>query len=54
MIEVGGFLMRTESELVMKSRRVVPDKLLEADFQFLYPLWPAAARELMDRAKAII
>ncbi len=49
MIEIGTWLMRTESELVLKSRRVVPGRLLDAGFQFLFPEWPAAARELVAR-----
>ena len=49
MIEVGTFLMRTESELVLKSRRVVPTRLLEAGFNFSYPTWPGAARDLVQR-----
>jgi uncharacterized protein (TIGR01777 family) len=49
MIEVGTLLMRSESELVLKSRRVVPGRLLEAGFQFLFPEWPAAARDLVAR-----
>lgn len=49
MIEVGTFLMRTESELVLKSRRVVPGRLLDAGFRFLFPEWPAAARDLVRR-----
>jgi uncharacterized protein (TIGR01777 family) len=49
MIEIGTWLMRTESELVLKSRRVVPGRLLSAGFQFLFPEWPAAARELVGR-----
>jgi len=36
MIEFGTWLMRTESELVLKSRRVVPGRLLAAGFQFLF------------------
>jgi NAD dependent epimerase/dehydratase family enzyme len=44
LIEVGTFLMRTESELVLKSRRVVPGRLQAAGFQFLFPEWPSAAR----------
>ena len=48
-IETGTFLMRTESELVLKSRRVVPDRLLAAGFQFLFPEWHSAARELVAR-----
>lgn len=47
LIEMGTWLMRTESELVLKSRRVVPDRLLAAGFQFLFPEWPSAARDLV-------
>ena len=49
MIEAGTLLMRTESELVLKSRRVVPGRLLAAGFRFVFPEWPAAARELVGR-----
>ncbi len=49
LIEVGALLMRTESELVLKSRRVVPGRLLSAGFQFLFPEWPAAALDLVAR-----
>lgn len=49
MIEIGTFLLRTESELVFKSRRVVPTRLLEAGFQFQYPTWPEAADDLVQR-----
>jgi uncharacterized protein (TIGR01777 family) len=49
MLEVGTFLMRTESELVLKSRRVVPRRLLEAGFTFDFPTWPEAARDLVTR-----
>jgi uncharacterized protein (TIGR01777 family) len=49
LIEIGTFLMRTESELVLKSRRVVPGRLLNAGFEFQFPDWPCAARELVDR-----
>ena len=36
MIEIGTWMMRTESELVLKSRRVVPGRLLSAGFRFLF------------------
>lgn len=48
MIELGTFLMRTESELVLKSRRVVPTRLLHAGFEFRFPTWPAAAEDLAN------
>jgi uncharacterized protein len=46
MLEVGAFFMRTETELILKSRRVVPGRLLEAGFTFAHPQWPEAARAL--------
>jgi uncharacterized protein len=49
LIEIGTWLMRTESELVLKSRRVVPARLLAAAFEFQFPEWPAAARDLVAR-----
>jgi uncharacterized protein (TIGR01777 family) len=46
MIEVGAWLLRTEPELVLKSRRVVPKRLLEQGFTFEFPRWDEAARDL--------
>jgi uncharacterized protein len=51
MLEVGTFFLRSESELVLKSRRVVPGRLLSAGFEFLFPEWPAAVRDLVGRWK---
>jgi NAD dependent epimerase/dehydratase family enzyme len=44
--------MRTESELILKSRRVTPGRLLAGGFKFDYPAWPEAARELVARSRA--
>jgi uncharacterized protein len=52
MIEIGTFLMRTESELILKSRQVVPGRLLAAGFQFTFPRWQEAAQDLVTRWKA--
>lgn len=49
MVEIGTFFMRSESELVLKSRRVVPGRLRDAGFSFDFPDWPAAARDLVSR-----
>jgi uncharacterized protein (TIGR01777 family) len=49
LIEIGAFFLRTESELVLKSRRVVPGRLLEAGFEFQFPDWPEAAEDLVRR-----
>jgi len=48
-LELGCFLMRTESELVLKNRRSVPGRLLQSGFQFYFPEWPDAVRELVAR-----
>ena len=37
MLEAGAVLLRTETELIIKSRRVVPSRLLAAGFQFQFP-----------------
>ncbi len=48
-LEIGAFFMRTETELILKSRRVVPGRLLASGFKFSHPHWPAAAKELAAR-----
>lgn len=52
MVEIGTFFMRTESELVLKSRRVIPALLEQHGFTFDYPSWPAAAQDLCARWRA--
>lgn len=52
MLEVGAVFMRTETELVLKSRRVVPGRLLDDGFEFAYPNWESAAAELCARRRA--
>jgi len=52
LLEIGAFFMRTESELVLKSRRVAPDKLLQSGFAFQFPIWQVAARDLVQRWRA--
>jgi uncharacterized protein len=51
MLELGAMVLRTETELILKSRRVVPARLLEAGFTFCYPEWRDAARDLCRRWK---
>jgi hypothetical protein len=48
MLEIGAFMLRTETELILKSRRVVPGQLLQAGFQFRFPEWAAAVRDLVS------
>jgi len=52
MAELGAWLLRTDTELLLKSRRVVPGRLLEAGFAFEQPQWPGAAADLVARVRA--
>jgi len=51
MLEIGAVFMRTETELILKSRRVVPRRLLDQGFVFKYPIWRDAALDLCRRWK---
>jgi len=52
LLEIAAAFMRTETELILKSRRVVPARLLREGFVFEHPGWPAAARDLCARWRA--
>ena len=49
MLQVGAFFLRTETELLLKSRRVVPGKLLAGGFEFRFPRMEDALRDLDRR-----
>ena len=49
MLELGAFVLRSETELMLKSRRVVPTRLLKSGFVFQYPNWTEAASDLCTR-----
>jgi len=49
MLEIGALLLSTETELILKSRRVVPRRLVEAGFEFQFPVWSGAAADLVKR-----
>jgi len=49
LIALGSFFLRTEPELVLKSRRVVPGKLMNAGFEFEFPEWAGAAEDLVRK-----
>ncbi|NUR25208.1 MAG: DUF1731 domain-containing protein [Catenulispora sp.] len=52
MAEVGAFVLRSDTELLLKSRRVVPGRLPAAGFAFEYGGWETAARDLVRRMRA--
>lgn len=49
MLEVGAFFLRTETELIIKSRRVVPGRLLSDGFEFRFPELRPALEDLCKR-----
>ncbi|MGQ4386951.1 TIGR01777 family oxidoreductase [Streptomyces sp. SAS_270] len=51
MAELGAFAMRSDTELLLKSRRVIPGRLLEAGFVFDHAQWPEAARDLVEQVR---
>ncbi|MET7358857.1 TIGR01777 family oxidoreductase [Streptomyces sp. NPDC005562] len=51
MAEVGAFVLRSDTELLLKSRRVVPGRLRDAGFTFDHGAWPRAAADLVRRAR---
>ncbi|CAM5247728.1 TIGR01777 family protein OS=Streptomyces alboniger OX=132473 GN=CP975_09640 PE=3 SV=1 [Streptomyces alboniger] len=51
MAELGAFALRSDTELLLKSRRVVPGRLLDAGFTFEHTAWPEAAADLVRRRR---
>jgi NAD dependent epimerase/dehydratase family enzyme len=49
MLVCGAIAMQTETELLLKRRRVSPAKLLQSGFLFRFPHLPEAAYELVQR-----
>jgi uncharacterized protein (TIGR01777 family) len=52
MAELGALAMRSDTELLLKSRRVVPGLLTAAGFEFRHGTWPEAARDLVQRVRS--
>jgi len=46
MLEIGAFFLRTETELIFKSRRVVPGRLLASGFKFTFAEFQPAIENL--------
>ncbi|WP_100333485.1 TIGR01777 family oxidoreductase [Bacillus alkalisoli] len=47
MLEIGSVFLRTETELVLKSRWVIPERLQEEGFSFKYPTLEEAMSEIV-------
>ena len=48
LLEIGAFFMRTETELIIKSRRVMSGRLLANGFTFLHPVLGPAIENLVN------
>jgi uncharacterized protein (TIGR01777 family) len=53
MAGVGAFVLRSDTELLLKSRYVLPRRLTSAGFAFDFPAWPAAAADLVKQVRAL-
>jgi uncharacterized protein (TIGR01777 family) len=53
LLEVVAFLIRSEPELLLKSRRAISGVLTRNGFRFQHPNWPEAAIELCDEWRAL-
>jgi uncharacterized protein (TIGR01777 family) len=52
MASLGAWVLRSDTELLLKSRRVVPGRLLDAGFDFSFAAWPEASADLVARVTA--
>jgi uncharacterized protein (TIGR01777 family) len=49
LLEIGAFALRTETELILKSRKVYPQRLLELGFDFAFPTCERAIEDLLRK-----
>ncbi len=52
-LEIGAYFLRTETELILKSRRVVPRRLLDAGFKFRFETLAQAVADLEMRGNSV-
>ena len=52
MLEIGAFFLRTETELLLKSRRAIPTRLLNSGFVFRYPELRGALEQIVTSISA--
>lgn len=49
MLEIGSAVIGTETELVLKSRWVLPEKLTRAGYRFTFSRLENAVRDIVQR-----
>jgi uncharacterized protein len=52
MLGIGAMILGTETELILKSRRAVPGRLQSGGFQFKFPKWPEAVRNILQAGRS--
>jgi uncharacterized protein (TIGR01777 family) len=52
-LEIGAFVLRTETELLIKSRRVFPQKLVNSGFTFYFPFLRQALEALKAKGRLV-
>lgn len=48
LLKIGALIIKTEPELILKSRWVVPEKLLKSGYSFKYPTLDTALKNILD------
>lgn len=51
LLKIGAVIIRTEAELILKSRWVIPEKLVQLGYNFKYPTVDAALANILHREK---
>lgn len=51
-VKLATFMNRSDSEIALKSRRVIPELLLQAGYKFVHPTWDSAAVAAVQTWKA--
>ena len=53
LLKMGAVVIKTETELILKSRWVLPERLLASGFQFKYPEIDTALRQILSNGAQI-
>ena len=48
LLKMGAMLINTETELVLKSRWVLPERLLQIGYEFKYPNMENALKDILN------